>query len=161
MVVRNKCCNTREKFWIPRARQLAKEVINGCVKCKRYVFTQSEQQMAPLPLNRTTPGKVFETCGIDYCGPVYLKPRVGRTPITLKAYVCVFICLATRAIHLELVSDLTTNAFLAALRRIVARRGRIREIVSDHGSNFVGAYNEIERLKEHLRNLAKAHLRRI
>lgn len=145
----------REKFWIPRARQLAKEVIHGCVKCKRYAFTHSEQQMAPLPLNRTTPGKVFETCGIDYCGPVYLKPKTGRTNITMKAYICVFICLATRAIHLELVSDLTTNAFLAALRRVVARRGRIREIVSDHGSNFVGAYNEIERLKEHLRNLAE------
>lgn len=146
---------TREKFWIPRARQLAKEVISACVKCKRYSFTNSEQQMAPLPLNRTTPGKVFGTCGIDYCGPVYLKPKSGRTPLTLKAYICVFVCLTTRAVHLELVSDLTTSAFLAALRRVVARRGRIREIVSDHGSNFVGAYNEIEKLKEHLRNLAE------
>lgn len=145
----------REKFWIPRARQLAKEVIHACVICKRFAFIKSEQQMAPLPLNRTTPGKVFETCGIDYCGPVYLKPRPGRTPITLKAYICVFICLATRAIHLELVSDLTTNGFLAALRRVVARRGRIKEIISDHGSNFVGAYNVIERIKEHLQTLSE------
>lgn len=110
--------------------------------------------MAPLPLSRTTPARAFLSIGVDYCGPVRVKVKPGRTNVILKAYICVFICLVTRAVHLELVSDMTTQAFIAAFRRLVARRGRVKEIVSDHGSNFVGAHNEFKKLKAHLAELA-------
>lgn len=145
--------STRQQFWIPKARQLAKEVVHACMVCKRFSFKKSEQRMAPLPLSRTTPGKAFLRTGVDYCGPVLLKAKTARSYVVIKSYICVFVCLATRAVHLELVSDLTTDAFLAALRRFTARRGRIKEMVSDHGSNFVGAANEIARIKRHFEDL--------
>lgn len=144
----------RQQFWVPKARQLAKEIVHACVVCKRHSFKNAEQQMAPLPLTRTTPSRAFSSIGVDYCGPVQIKVRPGRTNIILKAYICVFVCLVTRAVHLELVSDMTTQAFIAAFRRLVARRGQVKEIVSDHGTNFVGAHNEFKRLKEHLIELS-------
>lgn len=144
----------RQNFWIPRARQLCASTIASCTICKRHDFTSSEQKMAQLPTTRTSPGKPFERTGVDYCGPVFLKPGVGRSNVTLKAYICVFVCFITRAVHLELVSDLTTSAFLSALRRFMARRGRVDEMYSDHGTNFVGAVNEIKRLKNHLEQLS-------
>lgn len=110
--------------------------------------------MAPLPLSRTTPARAFSSLGVDYCGPVQVKVRPGRTNVILKAYICVFVCLVTRAVHLELVSDMTTQAFIAAFRRLVARRGQVKEIVSDHGTNFVGAHGEFKRLKIHLEELS-------
>lgn len=143
----------RQQFWIPKARQLAKEVVHACIVCKRFSAKKSEQRMAPLPLSRTTPGKAFLRTGVDYCGPVWLKAKTARSYVFVKAYICVFVCLATRAVHLELVSDLTTDAFIAALRRFTARRGRVCEIVSDHGSNFVGAVSEIGRIQRHLNEL--------
>lgn len=145
---------TRQRFWIPKARQMAKGIISSCSVCKRHDFRSSEQQMAPLPKTRTTPGKVFERVGIDFCGPVLMKSKPGRTNVTYKSYICVFVCLSTRAIHLELTTELTTNAFIGALRRFVARRGRVNEIVSDHGTNFVGAYNEISRMKQYLKDIS-------
>lgn len=144
----------RRNYWIPSLRRLAKEVVHACVVCKRHSFRSSEQKMAPLPLSRTTPARAFTSTGVDYCGPVNIKVRPSRNRVILKAYICVFVCLATRAVHLELVSDLTTQVFIAALRRFVARRGRIRELISDHGTNFVGAHNEFRRLREHLDELA-------
>ncbi len=65
----------------------------------------------------------------------------------IKTYICLFVCLAVKAVHLELVSDLTTDAFVAALRRFVARRGCPTLIWSDHGSNFVGAKRELKALQ--------------
>lgn len=144
----------RQHFWVPKARILAKQVMHACVVCKRHSFRAPEQQMAPLPLSRTTPGRAFSSIGVDYCGPVYVKIKPGRTNVILKSYICVFICLVTRAVHLELVSDMTTQAFIAAFRRLVARRGQVKEIVSDHGSNFVGAHNEFKRLRALLSELS-------
>ena len=69
-----------------------------------------------------------------------------RKPVVVKAYICVFVSLTVKAIHLELVSDLTTEAFVAALRRFIARRGKLSLIWSDNGSNFIGANREIKEL---------------
>lgn len=92
----------RQKFWIPKARQICSQTITSCTTCKRHDAPISEQQMAPLPVSRTTPGKTFERIGVDYCGPVYLKTKPGRCNTIMKAYICVFVCFITRAVHLEL-----------------------------------------------------------
>lgn len=104
----------------------------------------SNQLMASLPTIRTNPSVVFGRVGVDYAGPVNVRSRLGRNPVITKAYICVFICLITRAVHLELVSDATTAAFIAALRRFIARKGRPQLILSDNGSNFHGANNYIQ-----------------
>ncbi|XP_055614772.1 uncharacterized protein LOC129761093 [Toxorhynchites rutilus septentrionalis] len=98
-----------------------------------------------LPTTRVTPTRPFAVCGIDYCGPVYIKSPVrNRTPT--KAYIAIFVCFATRAVHIDLVSDMSTPAFMAALRRFVSRSGKMKEIHSDNGTAFKGAANELHRL---------------
>lgn len=85
----------------------------------------AEQLMAALPTMRTIPIRAFTRTGVDYAGPVMIRSALGRLPKITKAYIAVFVCLVTRAIHLELVSNETTEAFIAALRRMIARRGLI------------------------------------
>ena len=78
--------------------------------------------MGDLPAARITESRPFTNVGIDYCGPFYIKERKDRNRRKLKVYVAVVVCLAVKAVHLELVSDLTSEAFIAALRRFIARR---------------------------------------
>ena len=101
-------------------------------------------------MERITPDAVFEKVGIDYARPIYIKQGSVRKPTILKAYVCVFVSLSVKAVHLELVSDLTTDAFIACLRRFIGRRGKPSTIWSDHGSNFVGATRQIKELIQFL-----------
>ncbi|XP_055590993.1 uncharacterized protein LOC129743074 [Uranotaenia lowii] len=103
-----------------------------------------QQFMGDLPASRVTIAPAFRRSGVDYFGPVYVRPSPRRPAV--KAYVCVFICLCTKAVHLELVSDLTTDRFIQALRRFVGRRGKCAEILSDNGTNFVGARNKMREL---------------
>ena len=93
---------------------------------------------------------MFDKVGIDYSGPVLIKRGHVRRPTVIKAYVCVFVSLTMKAVHLELVSDLTSEAFTACLRRFIARRGRPLAW-SNHGTNFVGAAREIKELFQLLR----------
>ncbi|XP_075991105.1 uncharacterized protein LOC142986474 [Anticarsia gemmatalis] len=95
--------------------------------------------MADLPKERVTPSRPFTNTGVDYTGHVEVKINKGRGVKTCKAYIAIFICMVTKAVHLELVSDLTTQTFLAAFKRMCARRGTPRHVFSDNGKNFVGA----------------------
>ena len=95
--------------------------------------------MGQLPIERVTPGSVFKKVGVDYAGPLKIKYGMVRKPVIVKAYVCVFVSLSVKAVHLEAVSDLTSEAFLATLRRFIAHRGYPSLIWSDNGTNFVGA----------------------
>ncbi len=79
---------------------------------------------------------MFERVGVDYAGPVYVKRGYVRKPTIIKAYICVFVSLSVKAVHLELVSDLTTEAVIACLRRFVSRHGKPSVVWSDHGTNF-------------------------
>ena len=70
----------------------------------------------------------------------------------MKGYICIFVCLATKAVHLEVTSDLTTSAFIACLRRFISRRNCPKTIHTDNGSNFIGARNELQELYQFLAN---------
>ena len=110
------------------------------------------QQMAPLPPQRLTPEQPpFTFTGLDFFGPLLTK--LARKEF--KRYGCVFTCLCSRAIHLEMAYDLSTESFLCALSRFIARRGRPSEIFSDNGTNFVGGERE---LREHLKNMKQAQI---
>ncbi|KAB0798114.1 hypothetical protein PPYR_09107 [Photinus pyralis] len=100
--------------------------------------------MGSLPADRVTKHFPFSVVGVDYAGPLIIKDKKGRGSKSSKCYVCVFICFSVKAVHIEVVSDLTTNSFLMALRRFAARRGKPAKIYSDNGSNFVGANNKLK-----------------
>lgn len=90
-------------------------------------------------MDRVNSTRAFESCGITYAGPIHVRTWKGRGHKSHKAYIAVFICMATKAINLECVTDMTSEAFIAALRRFVSKRGIPAKMFSDNGSNFVGA----------------------
>jgi len=102
--------------------------------------------MGQLPKGRVKPTRPFTNSGVDYAGPFYIKQVGQRSKTTVKSYIALFICLSTKAIHLELVPDLSTEAYIAALRVFIARRGLCNNIYSDNGTNFVGTEKEIKKL---------------
>ena len=101
-----------------------------------------------FPAVRLTPGPVFDKVGIDFTGPIQVKYAHVRRPVIVKAYVCLFVSLSVKAVHLEPVSDLTTDAFIAALRGFTARHGKPSLILSDHGTNFVCTTQELKEMYE-------------
>ncbi|XP_043862795.1 uncharacterized protein LOC122756642 [Drosophila santomea] len=139
----------RKQFWIVNARDLARQVVRSCIHCRRYRPTLERQLMGQLPKERITPSRPFSRCGIDFCGPINVYLRIRGKPPT-KAYLAVFVCFATKAIHVEVVSDLTTDSFIASLKRFIARRGLPSDIFCDNATNFVGANNKLESLKQFL-----------
>lgn len=135
--------NSRLKYWIIGGRNIARHVFHQCVKCFRLRPKIVEPIMADLPTERLEPNRPFKKCGVDYAGPIAIKTSLRRNAAVLKGYICVFICFSTRAVHIELVTDLTTEAFLNALKRFIARRGVCSDIFSDNATNFVGANNRL------------------
>ncbi|XP_046399958.1 uncharacterized protein LOC124166473 [Ischnura elegans] len=132
--------------WIIHGRRLVQRVFRNCIKCTRFVGQPLSQQMAPLPVERLTPRRPFSYTGLDYAGPIWLRTSKGRGSKSHKGYIVVFICLVTRAIHLEIVTDLTTDSFLAAYHRFTGRRGHCSILYSDNATTFRGAAKEINRL---------------
>ncbi|XP_035906396.1 uncharacterized protein LOC118509627 isoform X2 [Anopheles stephensi] len=135
----------RQRYWIIGGRNLVKRIYHNCLTCFRAKPKMLSSMMADLPPPRVIAARPFSVSGIDYCGPVYVKGTHRRATST-KAFVAIFVCFTTKAVHIELVSSLTTEAFLAALRRFIARRGVISELYSDNGTTFKGAANELNKL---------------
>ena len=117
---------------------LIRSIIIRCIDCQRYDAKHCETDCAPLPFNRVRDAAVFEVIGVDFAGPVYLKGKI-------KAWICLFTCAVFRAVHLELVTSLSTASFLMTFRRFIARRGRPSVVYSDNGSNFVGMDNALKK----------------
>ncbi|XP_062710660.1 uncharacterized protein LOC134288796 [Aedes albopictus] len=135
----------KERFWPLSGRNLARKVVHECVTCFRARPRAHEQLMGDLPMERVTPAPVFLRVGVDYCGPFNVR-QASRKAAPIKCYLCVFVCLVVKAVHIEMVADLTTEAFMAALRRFVSRRGKPEVIFCDSATNFVGARREISEL---------------
>ena len=139
------------RFHIVGACRAIRPITRKCVICHRVYARTQQQLLGQLPADRLIPGPVFQHTGVDYAGPLLIKLGATRQPVLVKAYVSVFVSFSVKAIHLEVVSDLTTDAFIAALRRFIARRGKPSVIWSDHGTNFTGADRELKSLFEFLR----------
>lgn len=136
----------RREYWIIQTKQAVKAYIHKCTICRRYKNDKVHQLMGELPKPRVTISRPFTHTGVDYAGPISIRAWKGRGAKTYKGYLAIFVCLATKAIHLEAVSDLTTQAFLAAFRRFTSRRGVCGQIYSDCGTNFKGAEGELHRM---------------
>lgn len=139
-----------ERFWPLRGRNLAQKIVKACVKCFRANPKPMQHIMGHLPSPRVTHAFPFECTGVDYAGPFQIKDRKGRGCKISKCYLCLFVCFVTKAVHLELVTDLTKEAFIAALRRFVARRGKSSQIYSDNGKSFVSGNNALKELSKFL-----------
>lgn len=140
----------RKKFWILNDQSTVRRVLRKCLHCRIQSSSTGEQLMAPLPSSRITPGNPPFTCvGVDYMGPIMVKQ--GRSQ--LKRYGCVFSCLATRAIHIEISNSLETDSFIHSYRRFCNRRGTPKMILSDNGTNFIGAEKELRNGIQNWNNL--------
>ena len=100
--------------------------------------------MANLPSEPITPSRPFTRTGLDFAGPLLIERPMSKA--TQKAYILIFVCFSTKAIHIGLVSALTTSAYIAGLKRFVSRRGLPCTIYSDNGTNFIAACNDLTAL---------------
>lgn len=136
----------KELFWLVRLKSAVKKVVYSCVTCFRANPASIQQYMGDLPEARVTVALPFQSVAVDYAGFYNMKSGITRTAPGTKVYISVFKCMRVGAIHLELVTDLSTQAFIAALDRFVSRRGCCSEIYSDNGTCFEGADNELKRI---------------
>ncbi|XP_076300572.1 uncharacterized protein LOC143218889 [Lasioglossum baleicum] len=132
-------------YWLVSGRRVTRKVLINCIKRFRSSPHGTQPRIGNLPADRVTPARAFATCGVDYAGP-FLIVELGRARTARKAYICLFVCMVTKAVHIELAVDLTTDAFLNCLNRFISRRGRCQAIYSDNGTNFVGSRNELKEL---------------
>ncbi len=135
-------------YFIPGMRNFLKIISKRCAVCQRAYAKPLQQVMGLLPAVRTTPSPPFSSTGVDFAGPFTLRMGYTRKPVLIKTYACVFICLTTRAIHIELCSSLEADEFRAAFQRFCARRGCPTNVYSDNGTNFVGTFNEIQEIQQ-------------
>ena len=126
--------------WIINGSSAVGHYISKCVRCRRHRGTPLNQKMADLPADHLEESPPFTYSAVDYFGPFYIKE--GRRE--LKRYGVLFTCMSSHAVHLETAASLTTDSFLNAYRRFIGRRGPVRQLRSDQGTNFVGASNELK-----------------
>lgn len=126
-------------FWIIGGSKSVAKLIHGCVQCRKLRRPTEEQKMSELPPERTEISGPFTYSGMDCFGPFLIK----KARKEYKRYGLIFTCLASRAVHIEMLEDMSTDAFINALRCFISLRGAVRQLHCDHGSNFVGARNEL------------------
>ena len=122
-------------YWILGCRNTVARYIYHCVVCRRLRASPQQQKMADLPADRTDSSPAFTFCGVDLFGPFLIRENRRE----LKRWGCIFTCLSSRAIHLEVVNSLSSSSFINALRRFIGIRGPISLLRCDQGTNFVGA----------------------
>ena len=128
-------------------RNVIRQILRRCI----WICFKSSRLASAITGNLLEPrvkisSKIFGQCGVDYAGSFYYKEGAGKSTKFIKCYIAIFICLATKAIHIELASNLSSEAFLNVFKRFVARRDCPSDIFSDNGLNFVGR-TRIERIK--------------
>ncbi|XP_015770180.1 PREDICTED: uncharacterized protein LOC107348643 [Acropora digitifera] len=138
--VKSTLTELRSRFWIVQGRQFVRKVLYECVICQR--LEGRAYVTPPLPEFGVKEESPFTNVGINFFAPLYVRSLSSPQQ---KIWICLYTCVS-RAIHLDLVRDLTTNAFLRCFRRFTARRGRPSLMVSDNGRMFKPAAREITRI---------------
>ena len=133
----------REKFWIVGLRNLVRSIRYKCTLCRRLDKSLQEQTMGEIPAERLKPAPAWSYTSVDYFGPFEIRGEVNKRTRG-KAYGVLFNCLLSRAVHLEAVSDYSTNSFLLAIRRFMAIRGCPIKVWSDRGTQLVAASKEMK-----------------
>lgn len=139
----------RTQFWCFQGRRTVTNALQNCYVCKRFKSHALKlPDMAPYPVERITRSSPFQYTGCDYFGPLFATEHGEQT----KQWVCLFTCLCTRAIHLEVVNSLTPQDFLMALRRLIARRGKPIQIYSDNSTTFKATQKTLNNLEIFVKN---------
>ncbi|XP_045487471.1 uncharacterized protein LOC123689837 [Pieris rapae] len=133
----------RQRYWILSCRSIVRSVIHKCNFCFKANPHPIIPLMGDLPDYRVNESKAFVHTAVDYAGPISIIPYRKRGVRSMKAYLCIFVCMVVRAVHVELTTDLSTSSFLSAFKRFIARRGAISVLYSDNAKNFVGAKNAL------------------
>lgn len=139
----------RNRFWVIQARQVIKTILRKCVICQRLHGKSGSEPWTVLPTKRIMTTRPFETTGVDFAGPLYVN---GNNDQGHKVYIMLFRCAAVRAVHLELVPDMTTKSCMEAIRRFTSRRGVPSTIISDNAKTFKRADYELRKLEDLLKN---------
>ncbi|KAL2087330.1 hypothetical protein ACEWY4_018389 [Coilia grayii] len=148
---------TRKKAWIVQGRKIVKKVVNDCIPCRKLRGKMCQQVMSDLPPERSQSFNPFEYSTLDLFGPFEIKDSVKRRT-GKKVWGIVFCCMASRAVHVDLVDDQSSESFLQAYSRFVALRGHPRKLWSDKGTNFIGAKPALHDLHNHLAALKNSSI---
>ena len=133
------------QYWFVKGRQFVRKLIHQCITCRKLEGPPYKAVAPPpLPECRVTESPPFAYCGVDFAGPLYIKEDNGTD--SSKVWIALFTCCVTRAVHLELVPDLTALTFLRCFKRFTSRRGIPVEVISDNAKTFVSAAQTIEQL---------------
>nr|XP_055041009.1 uncharacterized protein LOC129428127 [Misgurnus anguillicaudatus] len=135
-------------FWIPGVNRTVASFVQHCIRCRKHRRPTEQQKMADLPSERIDPSPPFTFSGMDCFGPFFTKQ--GRR--SCKRYGLLFTCFCCRAIHIEMLDDMSTDSFINSLRCFIAIRGAVRQIKCDQGSNFIGAKNEFAKALREIDN---------
>ena len=135
--------HVRQHYWIPQARQFIKKLLRHCVTCRKVNGKPYKApDPPPLPTTRLVDSHPFTVTGVDFTGAIYVKTSTGQE----KVYICLFTCANTRAVHLEVVTDLTVPTFVAAFRRFASRKSLPKVMISDNASTYQSAADELTQL---------------
>lgn len=148
----------RENYWPLGAKSIIRKVAFECITCFRVKPQLGTQFMGSLPPARVTMKAPFSSTSVDYAGHINLRSSLTHKATIVKAYIAMFKCMSTGAIHLEAVTSLSTEAFIAAFDRFISRRGLSEEIFSDNGTNFHGANNEFKKILKEIEPKLQEHL---
>jgi transposase InsO family protein len=133
----------RQRFWVPAGRYHVKRVVNKCVTCKKVSgFPFQAPASPPLTSLRLQESRPFAVTGVDFTGELYVRNSKNES----KVYICLFTCAATRAVHLEVVSDLSVGTFLLAVRRFASRQSLPDVMISDNATTYQSAATELKLL---------------
>lgn len=134
----------RDEYWIPSVKSRVKKTIRACTTCIRWRGQTNQPQMADLPPERVNTAQTFENTGVDLCGPFNVRASKLKFERIVKVWIAVFVCLSTKAVHLEICTDLSKENFLACFTRFTSRRGCPRKMFSDNGTNFKASSKEFK-----------------
>lgn len=135
-----------QRFWILKAKSAIRKLHHECLRCFRMKPVAAQQFMSDLPEARVKLTTPFVNSAVDYAGYYLIKTGTTRNAPSTKAYVVMFKCMSTGAIHLDVASDLSTKEFLAVMDRFVSRRGLCVELFSDNATCFEGANNHLKKI---------------
>ncbi|XP_052268234.1 uncharacterized protein LOC127869617 [Dreissena polymorpha] len=134
----------RQKYWIPSIRQCVRSLLRTCIQCTRVTGRPyAAPDPPPLPKVRVSEAPPFSVTGVDFTGALFVKKATGSET---KCYICFFTCASTRAVHLEVVQDLSTDSFLQAFRRFASRKSLPMVMISDNATTYIAAANHLKKL---------------
>ena len=137
----------RSAYWLVRGRQFVRKLLHSCVICRKLEGQPCQGKLPPpLPDYCVRPSRPFQTTGVDFAGPLHV--RIPGEAGSSKVWLCLYTCCSTRAVHLDLVENMTTETFMRSFRRFTARRGTPSRMISDNGKTFKSASTIIARILE-------------